>query len=190
MAKPHRPILTLSRLLRRTARPPDTLPKISPQTRHRIKTLIDALTYDFTQYTLDHFIEFLSDRHPRPIRLIDYPAQQRVPVGLWYHQSEVEYIVVASGDHIHPLLREHIALHELGHILLAHIPIPMGGFREIGRAWFQERAYLEDSAEEIEAEYLAYYVQLCIYQHQFRLSSIEGMGILARYLAFHDGGRR
>lgn len=179
-----------------------SLPEAS--TRRQITELVDTLGYDFTQYTLPGLIDFLNAYLPRPIQLVHFPTTFPQAIGLWYHTPHKEFVVIPTGAQFHPLLQEHIALHEIAHILLGHPPLPiadvniLAGFQEasseaqpIGRALHLKPNYLLQPSER-EAEYLATLIQQRALQAQrhgsmrTRGSSIAGLSPLARDLAFDE----
>jgi hypothetical protein len=174
--------------------------------RNRIARLVEGLGYDFARYTLEHFIDFLSEQRPRPLQVIHFPSQIREPLGMWCSTPHRDYVVIPFGEHIHPLLQEHIGLHEVAHILLGHPPVALDqleGFEglgqpgtPVGRARKFTRSHLLSDRYEIEAEYMATMIQQQIIQAKGQpnrlryLSSIDGMNTLVDYLAFHDRKRK
>lgn len=173
-------------------------------TRRHIRRLVDGLAYDFTHYTLLGLIDFLNLRLPRPIQLIHFPTPFPHPIGLWYHTPAIEFVVIPEGPQFHPLLQEHIALHEIAHILLGHPPVPLAHFNvlaafqstspdvpPIGRALHFKQNYLLQPPE-LEAEYLATLIQQrglprhLRYSLTGRASSIAGLSPLANDLAFDE----
>lgn len=113
--------------------------------------------------------------------------------------------MIPTGSQFHPLLQEHIALHEIAHILLGHPPLPIADFNflagfqataselppMLGRALHLKPNYLLQPSER-EAEYLATLIQQRVLQAQRhgpmrkRGSSIAGLSPLARDLAFDE----
>ncbi|MFJ8162631.1 hypothetical protein ACIRBY_17145 [Streptomyces sp. NPDC096136] len=71
-------------------------------------------------FSLDALCARIADRRGRPIRLHPLPreAAESGVCGLWVGTETVDYVFYEA--HTTPLHREHIVLHELGHILFGH----------------------------------------------------------------------
>ncbi|MFH7596304.1 hypothetical protein WDV06_14535 [Streptomyces racemochromogenes] len=71
-------------------------------------------------FSLDTLCARMADRRGRPIRLHPLPreAAESGVCGLWVGTESVDYVFYEA--HTTPLHREHIVLHELGHILFGH----------------------------------------------------------------------
>ncbi|MBV9845273.1 MAG: hypothetical protein JOZ47_09410 [Kutzneria sp.] len=64
----------------------------------------------------------IGQRRGRPIHLIPYRMPAGGPCGLWVSTDNADYIVYE--EHTSTLHREHIILHELGHLLCDHQMTP------------------------------------------------------------------
>lgn len=71
-------------------------------------------------FSLDALCARIADRRGRPIRLHPLPreAAESGVCGLWVGTETMDYVFYEA--HTTPLHREHIVLHELGHILFGH----------------------------------------------------------------------
>ncbi|MEW1637126.1 hypothetical protein AB0469_23980 [Streptomyces sp. NPDC093801] len=71
-------------------------------------------------FSLDALCARIADRRGRPIRIHPLPreAAESGVCGLWVGTETVDYVFYEA--HTTPLHREHIVLHELGHILFGH----------------------------------------------------------------------
>jgi hypothetical protein len=179
--------------------------KLPPKrTRNQISKLVAALNYDFRNYELHHFIEFLNAHRKRPILLRLYPTH--LNLGLWVPGAKIEYILIPQNAHIHPVHQEHIALHEIAHILLEHPTKPVDQLSETPLAGLEDvphgvlngalarmRDNLLDEPIEVEAEYMATLIKKRSINARHRytwngqLSSISGMDAIAENLQFFDG---
>jgi len=83
-------------------------------------------------FDLDRFCEQLSTRRGRPIRLVPFTAGTDGPCGLWISTDTVD--IVYHEQATTPLHREHIVLHEIGHLVFAHTTLvasPSGNEQEM-----------------------------------------------------------
>ena len=130
-------------------------------------------------FTVADFCAAVSDRRGRALRLL--PKQTRVgPCGVWLALPGLDYIFYE--DATSQLHREHIILHELGHVLCDHQPTeviddevlsqllpsldPLVVRRVLGRTTYT-------AVEEQEAEMLAALVRERV-ERRVRLSSTDG----------------
>ena len=82
-----------------------------------IERVITSLDYDFSQFSISNFIEYISEWHARPIIHSAYPLSPGVS-GFWVRAPSADYVFYNANAHaIH---QAHIALHEVGHIVLEH----------------------------------------------------------------------
>jgi hypothetical protein len=82
----------------------------------RVLEAIQHLNYDFREFTLSHFIVYLSEQRQRPIILHKFPFCEAH--ALWAKTPEADYILYNQQTHrIHQI---HSILHEVGHIVLNH----------------------------------------------------------------------
>ncbi|MEV8531851.1 hypothetical protein [Streptomyces sp. NPDC051211] len=87
--------------------------------RRRCETILGHL--DLTDpFSVDGLCARLAEQRGRPIRLHPLPkeAAESGVCGLWVGTSSVDYVFYEAQTS--PLHREHIVLHELGHILFGH----------------------------------------------------------------------
>lgn len=89
---------------------------------HRVLKVIQDLDYDFTQFTLPHFIAYLIERRQRAIILNSFPLEDELH-GIWLQVPQADYVFYNQNDH--PLHQVHNILHEIGHILLDHACYPI-----------------------------------------------------------------
>jgi hypothetical protein len=111
-------------------------------------------------FDIDDFVSVVSSARGRPIRIValDFPPRAG-SCGAWVASANADYVCV--DRHVPPLLREHIILHELSHIICDHSGTPTAeqltqyGLLDpsIVRRMLERSLY--DSAEEREAELLA-----------------------------------
>ena len=178
--------------------------KLPPRSRRtHIKKCVAALHYDFRNFALEHFIDYLNANRQRPIRLTPFPTH--LNIGMWARGQRIDYALFAQNAHIHPVLQEHIALHEIAHILLDHPTKTVDELTETERAHVAHLPATAftgvlmrlhdsplDTPIEIEAEYMATLVKQRIIDARHRytwngqLSSINGMDAIAENLQFFD----
>ncbi|WP_412076122.1 hypothetical protein ACLF6K_10295 [Streptomyces xanthophaeus] len=87
--------------------------------RKRCENILGHL--DLTQpFSLDGLCQRIAEQRGRPIRLHPLPkeAAESGVCGLWVGTASVDYVFYEAQTT--PLHREHIVLHELGHILFGH----------------------------------------------------------------------
>jgi|SRR5690554_1212262 hypothetical protein len=82
----------------------------------RVLEAIRHLNYDFREFTLSHFITYLSEQRQRPIILHEFPFCEAH--ALWAKTPEADYILY--DQHTHRIHQIHNILHEVGHIVLNH----------------------------------------------------------------------
>lgn len=88
------------------------------QLRKRCASLVDQLDVP-EPFEVNSFVEALSARRGRPIRLIPTTPPAGI-CGLWFDLDDADYVLYEhSTSQLH---REHIILHELGHMLCSHSP--------------------------------------------------------------------
>ena len=83
----------------------------------RVKAVIDALGYDFSRFSLEHFLSWVESYRGRTIQVIDIPFSSSL-FGFWCPAETQDYIFVQSS--LHPTHRIHVVLHETAHMLLGH----------------------------------------------------------------------
>lgn len=73
-------------------------------------------------WSIDVFVERLATSRGRAIVLVpwDFPASEQEPSGLWIPTRKADYVFYAKSAS--PSRREQIIGHELGHLLLDHVP--------------------------------------------------------------------
>ncbi|MDJ0382648.1 hypothetical protein [Streptomyces sp. G-G2] len=87
--------------------------------RKRCETILGRLDLPHP-FSLDALCGRIADQRGRPIRLHPLPkeAAESGVCGLWVGTVSVDYVFYEAQTS--PLHREHIVLHELGHILFGH----------------------------------------------------------------------
>lgn len=95
------------------------------QIRKRCQALVDGLTLP-VPFSVDALVEELAAQRGRPIHLLALPNGMVVNAcGLWIATETHDEIYVEEKTT--PLHREHIILHEIGHILCDHEAAEEGG---------------------------------------------------------------
>lgn len=132
--------------------------------RSKVQQVFQALPYDWSAFTLLHFINFVQQQRQRPLSVTPVP-HMAIP-GICVRTLTDDYIFFDASDH--PISQKHHILHEIGHFLLDHlqtihqakidqdlpdIAIYLSKFRAY---YFKSGA---DAEEEYEAEYFAYLVE-------------------------------
>jgi len=75
------------------------------------------------RFSLEDFCQQVAEHRGRPLRLLTAPVPTQPdsrPCGAWFARDEEDLVFVEPG--VSPLHREHIVLHELGHMLCGHQP--------------------------------------------------------------------
>jgi hypothetical protein len=85
--------------------------------KQKISATLKALEYDFTQFSVAHFVQKIAQSRRRPIVLKRYPFALGL-FGLWIPTLSMDCIVVNAQTH--PIHQVHIILHEIAHLLLDH----------------------------------------------------------------------
>ncbi len=86
--------------------------------RRRLQATFETMDFDFGQFSLATFVDWIAQRRGKPIELQPWPSMPRAFSGLWLSHPETEHIYYA--DNLPPLLERITILHELAHILLGH----------------------------------------------------------------------
>lgn len=84
-------------------------------------------------FDVDAFCASLGRRRGRPIQVLPQPGTitDETPCGVWIATASADVIFVEPG--VAPLHREHIVLHEVGHMICAHEPASPVGIGLAGR---------------------------------------------------------
>lgn len=85
----------------------------------RMKTVLDSLDFDFSEFTMDRFAAWVQERHGREIRFTPWEMPPGL-FGVWMSDADepVEHVFIDRDAP--PLQAVHTQLHELGHILCGH----------------------------------------------------------------------
>ncbi len=83
----------------------------------RVRRAIAGLHYDFSRFTIPHFIAHLESLRQREIILNGVAFEGRLH-GLWVRAETADYVFFDSRTH--PVHRVHHILHEVGHMVLGH----------------------------------------------------------------------
>jgi hypothetical protein len=89
----------------------------------RMQTLLDSLDYDFEEFTLDGFVEWIAQQRERSIVFIPYTFPSDVS-GAWVKGSDEDFIAFEIDT---PAIHQtHIKLHEMAHMLCGHPTVEIG----------------------------------------------------------------
>ncbi len=81
--------------------------------------IIDGLGYDFTNFTLEDFCEFLGQKRGRSIFFL--PSEMTAEVdAFWITSREQPFEYIFFDAHVPRFHQVHLQLHELVHIILGH----------------------------------------------------------------------
>ncbi len=81
-----------------------------------------------TPFDLEEFCRRFGAARGRPVRLLPAALPPGSPCGLWVSTDRVDYVFYEQ--HTSRLHREHIVLHEIGHLLCEHEATPVMGDEE------------------------------------------------------------
>ncbi|MFZ3473981.1 hypothetical protein ACODT3_06255 [Streptomyces sp. 4.24] len=97
-----------------------------PSLRKRCEAILGRLELTHP-FSLDVLCERIAEQRGRPIRLHPLPreAAESGVCGLWVGTASIDYVFYEAQTT--PLHREHIVLHEIGHILFGHHALDAGG---------------------------------------------------------------
>lgn len=90
---------------------------ITSKALHKIHHAIHQLNYDFGQFTIDDFIEHVREYRQRAILTFPFVFRS-ASSGAWMPCETADYVFYSANAHV--VLKVHIMLHEIGHILLNH----------------------------------------------------------------------
>lgn len=101
--------------------------------RIQCQEILDALQVPQT-YSLDAILRWLENLRQRPLVLKELPEQIELAgaCGLWLGTDDADFVFYEARTA--PLHREHIILHEIGHILCDHhhaVHRGIGGFEDL-----------------------------------------------------------
>ncbi|HDQ73064.1 MAG TPA: hypothetical protein ENN19_13365 [Chloroflexi bacterium] len=85
----------------------------------RMRTLLDELDYDFSQFTMKGFVDWLEEWRGREIFFIPYHFQDPRVSGAWWADQTRDYVFYEKQD-TPPVLQSHAQLHEIAHMLCGH----------------------------------------------------------------------
>ncbi|WP_329377180.1 ImmA/IrrE family metallo-endopeptidase [Streptomyces sp. NBC_01351] len=129
-------------------------------------------------FSLDELCNRIAEQRGRPIRLHPLPkeAAETGVCGLWVGTVNVDYVFYEAQTT--PLHREHIVLHELGHILFGHHSVEGEGNDDhvptvLGRTNYTTR-------QEQEAEMLASMIRIRTANTAAHGTTVRPRGTLAR----------
>ena len=131
--------------------------------------------YNWSDFTISHFSDWLNDEYDLNIKLIPQPLPPKI-FGAWLKHRSQNYLFYATD--ISPFHQAHAILHEMGHLLSGHATYEItdqdlhdyanGEFELF--AFARKRSTADATAEEIEAEMFAIQVQERVIAHQEYLS--------------------
>lgn len=129
-----------------------------------INLVIDQIDYDFGNFTIEDFADWVAERRGKPIVLQPWEAMPKGVFGLWLSCPETEYIYYYNQ--MPPTLKLMTLLHELSHIYLNHktlivtsafellLALTLNNKNQKTKAMARD-VFDRDSQEEQEAETLA-----------------------------------
>ncbi|MCU7729911.1 hypothetical protein ODJ79_39870 [Actinoplanes sp. KI2] len=134
---------------------------------HRIRKRMQRLLRELdvripAPFTAEEFCRNLASAREREIHLVPWDTTRAsVPCGLWISTEQADYVIYEQAAAA--ILREHIILHELGHLLLGHagavdLQGVLGTFDILDTSVVERvlgRTSSYDAREEREAEILA-----------------------------------
>ena len=85
----------------------------------RVRQVVDGLKYDFSEFTVSHFLAHLETIRQREIILNSAPFSQGLHA-FWLRADTADYVFF--DQHTHEIHQVHHILHEIGHIILGHQP--------------------------------------------------------------------
>lgn len=90
----------------------------------RMRLLLSEIEqrYDFRQFTLESFLEWMQFEHQRSFHIVPLPMSSAQMSGGWIRTTTDDYIFV--DEQALPIHQLHIILHELCHILCGHQTLP------------------------------------------------------------------
>lgn len=101
--------------------------------RRECETLVDDLVTDLAPgepFGVDDLCERVGERRGQRIRQVPMQLPVGTPHGLWVSTRGVDYVIYEARTA--PLHRQHIVLHELGHMLWEHEVTPKIGAASFG----------------------------------------------------------
>lgn len=90
------------------------------------QVIIDNLGFDFSQFTMQEFIEWVERIKGRRIFLFSIPMPSSTD-GAWISDAERPNEYVFYDVNLSPILQVHTQLHEIGHILWGHETLRITG---------------------------------------------------------------
>jgi hypothetical protein len=84
-----------------------------------LRRRLSNLGYEFRQFSIDHFAQWVGDRIGREILRVPWEMPPGL-FGAWISDADDAFEYIFYDRSAPPLLQVHIQLHELAHILLGH----------------------------------------------------------------------
>jgi len=94
------------------------------ETREKMQALLDTLDYDFGQFSMTGFIQWLKQRRGREIVRTSYPIPTPTASGAWIAGEDKDFIFYDEATF--PFHQAHIQLHEMAHMLCGHPTLKVG----------------------------------------------------------------
>lgn len=177
-------------------------------TNPKIIQAVNRLNYDFREFEILHFLNHVARFRQRDIECRGMEFEETL-FGLWLPGEKTDYI--AYNVRSYRVHRIHSILHEVGHMLLNHLPVNLEQIvSQNVTTWFEDiarqephappqvllrtvsQAYMRSNPQEVEAEDFGIYVQEQIIQaNRFKYlfhapANIEVMRALANGLGFGE----
>ena len=85
----------------------------------RMKATLAGLAFDFDQFSIDQFVQFVAVQRQREIIVLAWPLPGEM-CGAWVSLQDKPRDYLFHAQDLHPLLQTHTILHELSHMICGH----------------------------------------------------------------------
>lgn len=160
-------------------------------TRRTLQARLDALQFDFSQYTFERFRQHISHRRGRELYLFPWSMPPGV-FGVWLTSSDYPHEYIFFEQALPAVHQHHVQLHELAHFLCGHATTTVDRRRladisrhGLERVALRARPVDRQSTAELEAETLALLIQERVVRARRleALTEASSQQFLADYLA-------
>lgn len=98
--------------------------------KQHIKNVISDLDYDFSQFTMDDFIDHIGQKNGRRIYLLETTLPSGC-YGAWLTDTYCQNEYIFYDCNLPTVHQVHVQLHELSHFLLGHETVKIGDEAEL-----------------------------------------------------------